>query len=91
MANPLSGNLGTQSTSPKQNFALNPQMQQLKGMMNMVKNSSNSNVMIQQLIQSNPQLAQVSQLIQGKNPETVFRDMCKQRGIDPDEFINMLR
>jgi hypothetical protein len=27
------------------------------------------------------------QLQKGANPETLFREMCKQRNINPDEFI----
>lgn len=40
---------------------------------------------------ANPQLAQVMQMCQGQNPEQVFYAMCKQRGIDPNAFLQELR
>ena len=92
MANPLSSNIGTPTNINSAMLNnMNPGIQQLKGMMNMLKTSSNPQMLIQQMIQSNPQLAQVANLVNGRNPEAVFRDMCNQRGINPDEFINMLK
>lgn len=60
-------------------------IQQVKGMMNMLKGNP------QTIMQQNPMLNQVMQMCQGKNPETVFKSMCKSKGIDPDAFINALK
>ena len=36
----------------------------------------------------NPRMAPVMNLLrQGRNPEYLFREMARQRGIDPDAFI----
>ena len=43
------------------------------------------------LAQNNPQVKSVMDLCQGKNPEQVFRNVCTQRGINPDEIIQALK
>lgn len=60
-------------------------IQQAKGMMGMLKGNPNM------IMQQNPMFNQVMQMCQGQNPETVFKSMCKQRGIDPDAFIRELQ
>ena len=60
-------------------------IQQVKGMMNMFKGNP------QAFMQQNPMLKQAMQMCQGQNPETVFRSMCKAKGVDPDAFINALK
>ena len=91
MPNPLNSNIfGTQ-----QQTTLPPDMSNnlahIKNMMNMLRSSSNPQALIQQVAKNNPQLNQVLQLCNGRNPEQVFREMCKQRNIDADEFIKMLQ
>lgn len=61
------------------------QIQQVKGLMGMV----NGNPMA--LMQSNPQIAQVMQMCQGQNPRTLFENMCKQQGINPNAIIDELK
>ena len=39
----------------------------------------------------NNMLQQVMQMCQGRNPETIFRSMCQQRGIDPDAVLRELQ
>lgn len=59
-------------------------------MMQMVKSGNNPQALMQTMIQKNPKLQQAIPLIQGKNPkqlETVFCNLCKQRGMDPQEAI----
>ncbi len=46
---------------------------------------------IQRIIAQNPQMAQAMQMVQGQNPETVVRQMCKQKGIDCDALMRALR
>lgn len=67
-------------------------MVQMRNMFNMFRNSSNPNMLIDQMIQQNPQMAQVLNLFKGQNVnyEKVFRDLCQQRGIDADYIINNL-
>lgn len=76
-------------------LGFNPQMlqniQQVKGLMSQLNMMQNPQVAMQQMAQSNPQLNQVLQMCQGKNPKDVFYSVCQQRGIDPEQFIKMLK
>lgn len=63
----------------------NPMM----GMLMQMMQGGNPQQMIMQMAQQNPQLKQMLPLIQGKNPqqlEEVFNNLCKEKGISPDEF-----
>lgn len=78
--NPLgNGNIGGLSPQMAQNI------QQVKGLMRM----ANGNPML--LAQQNPAFAQVMNMCKGQNPEQLFYDMCRQKGIDPNAIINELR
>lgn len=55
-------------------------------------NSKNPMQAMQNMMASNPRMAQVNNLLrQGRNPESIFREMARQRGIDPDEFIREMQ
>lgn len=46
---------------------------------------------MQRIFANNPKYAQIQNLMrQGRNPESIFRSMARQRGIDPDEFIRSM-
>lgn len=60
---------------------------QVKQLMNFTRNGFNLN----NLINTNPQLKQVVELCRGRNPQDVFYEMCKQRGINPEDVLNQLR
>jgi hypothetical protein len=49
--------------------------------------------MMQQLIGQNPQMQQVMQIINqnGGDPKAAFYNLAKQKGIDPDEILSMLK
>lgn len=63
--------------------------QELMQNIQQIKNIMNFNPM--QMLQGNPALNQVMQLCQGKNPEMVFKNMCKQRGLNPELIIKQLK
>lgn len=63
----------------------------LKNMMSMLQAAQNPQAVLQMLAQKNPQMGQVMQLVQGRNPQEVFYEMCKQRGINPDDILNQLK
>lgn len=63
----------------------------LKNMMKMLNGAQNPQAVINMLVQKNPQMAQVMKLVQGRNPQDVFYEMCKQRGINPDDILNQLK
>ena len=60
-------------------------IQQVKALMQM----ANGNPMA--LAQQNPMFAQVMQMCQGKDPQKMFYEICKQRGIDPEMILRELR
>lgn len=63
----------------------NPMMNML---MQMTK-GGNPQQMLMQMAQQNPQFKQMLPLIQGKNPQQLqatFENLCKERGINPEEF-----
>ena len=68
-------------------------LSQIKNMMNMFKNASNPQALLQSMVQQNPQMREVMNIIQqnGGDPKTAFYNLAKQKGINPDEIINMLK
>ena len=63
-------------------------MGQVKKIYDMLRNSNNPNLLLDNLVKQNPQMAQTVNLIKSNgNYEQVFRNMCQQRGINADEFV----
>lgn len=62
-------------------------------MMNMVKSAGNPQMMLQQMISQNPQMKQVMDLVNqnGGDPKAAFYKMAEEKGINPDEILNMLK
>lgn len=65
-------------------------------MMNVVqaiRTSRNPNLMLQQLAQNNPNVANTMNLIRkyGGDPQKAFYEEARKRGIDPNQIIGMLR
>lgn len=87
MGNPLLSILGANNatTGGIGNIA------KIKQAMKMVQFAQNPQMAMQQAIQQNPELATVLQLCNGRNPEQVFYEMCKQKGVDPNTILNQLR
>ena len=70
-----------------------PNLQPIKQMLGMVRSASDPNAMLNMMAQSNPQLRQVLNLVQqaGGSPEKAFLTACEQRGVNPQEIIDMLK
>lgn len=68
-------------------------LQQIKQMMGMVRNAGNPQAMLAQMMQNNPQMRQVADLVRqyGNDPEKAFYALAQQKGVDPNEILNMLR
>ena len=77
--------------NPLGSAAVNPLVDQIKRMAQMVNSARNPQQVLAHLAQNNPQVKSVMDLCQGRNPEQVFRYMCAQRGINPDEVIQALK
>jgi hypothetical protein len=74
-------------------FRTNPSinMQQVKNIYSMLRNSNNPEMLMNQLMQQNPQLAPTINLIKANgNYEQVFRNMCNERGINADDFMKQI-
>lgn len=97
MANPLSrflvqqpGQVPVQSdVAPSQ--GLNQQMLNgLQNMVNMFNGSNQKEAVMQALASANPQMAEIMQLCNGRNPKEVFVEGCRQRGIDPQYALTIM-
>lgn len=68
-------------------------IQQIKNMMNMLRSSNNPQALLQNMIQQNPQMKNVMDIIQqnGGDPKTAFYNLANQRGVNPDEILEMLK
>lgn len=71
----------------------NPMMGQIKQMMGMLQGAQNPTAMLNQMVQSNPQLKQVMDIVNanGGNPEKAFYATAEKYGVDPQEILNMLK
>ena len=85
--------------SPQQTYNSNPILETLNqgttqnnGLMGMIKayrNARNSQQMLNSIIQQNPQMQAVMNLVNqnGGNAQNLFYALARQRGIDPDAFL----
>lgn len=65
---------------------------QMKNMLDTFRNSKNPMALFQQMAQRNPQLQPVLDMYKrGMNPNQIFESVCKERGINPQEFMNMFK
>ena len=70
-----------------------PNLNNVRQMVNMVKSARNPQAMLNQIMQSNPNYRQVTDLINqnGGDPKKAFYALAQQQGIDPNEILDMLR
>ena len=86
--------------SPQQTYNSNPILETLNqgtaqnnnGLMGMIKayrNAKNPQQMLNNIIQQNPQMQAVMNLVNqnGGNAQNLFYALARQRGIDPDAFL----
>ena len=68
-------------------------IQQVKSMLNLIRNANNPQALLQTMINNNPNLANVMNIIRqnGGNPKDAFYNLAKQKGVNPDEILNMLK
>ena len=83
---------GPKQNQPLQNNSIG-NIQQIKSMMQMIQSSNNPSAMLQTLMMQNPKLQSVMQFVNqnGGDPKAVFYALAKQKGVDPNEVINMLK
>ena len=78
-----------QQLNPQSN-TVNPQMTQ---MANMMKSASNPQQLLMSMAQNNPKTKQILDFINKSNqsPKDLFYSMAKQKGVDPNSIINLLK
>ena len=61
--------------------------------MNMVRSAGNPQAMLQSMVQNNPQMQQVMNIVNqaGGDPKTAFYKMAEEKGVDPEQILSMLR
>ena len=71
----------------------NPQLQQIRNLMGMVRNANNPQALLGQMAQNNPQVKQVMDIIQkhGGDPMAAFQAEAQARGVDPQQIMGMLK
>lgn len=71
----------------------NPMMGQIKQMMGMLRTAQNPTAMLNQMVMSNPQLKQVMDIVQqhGGDSMKAFYAVAKEKGVDPNEILNMMK
>lgn len=77
-------------------MANSPQMQNLqrtKDLLYQIKNSGNPQGMLNMLMQQNPQIRNVMQIVQenGGDPKKAFYSTAEKMGVNPNEIISMLK
>ena len=84
MNNPMLSQLGR---------SLPSNLNQIKQMANMFKNAKNPQMLIQNMMMQNPQMKQVMDFINqnGGDAKSAFYKLADQRGVDPNEILNMLK
>ena len=58
-----------------------------------MKSMGNPQAMLNQLMQSNPQMQQVMELVNqsGGDPKAAFYKKAEEMGVNPDEILSMLK
>ena len=62
-------------------------------MFRMVKSARNPQMMLQSMMQQNPQMQSIMQLVNqnGGDAKTAFYNLARQRGVDPEEVLKQFR
>lgn len=72
---------------------LNPTNSLPNNVLDMIKtfrNMQNPQLMVQQILQKNPQINSLIQAANG-NPEKAFRDLAKQMNVDAEQIIQAMK
>ena len=85
--NPLMSMIGNMGGSKNPMSAMMQAMQ----VINQIRKSGNPQATLNQIAQSNQNIKQAMDMCKGKNPQQVFEQMCKQNGMDPEQFNGMLK
>lgn len=63
---------------------------QMQNIYKMLTQSKNPVQLFQQIASNNPNMKPILDMLKTKSPEEVFNYMCRQRGIDPQQFLKSI-
>ena len=63
---------------------------QMQNIYKMLTQSKNPVQLFQQIASNNPNMRPILDMLKTKSPEEVFNYMCRQRGIDPQQFLKSI-
>lgn len=68
-------------------------LQQLKSVYNLLKSAKDPSSMMQNMINTNPQMRNVMEYIKshGGDPERAFYAMAAEKGVDPNQILDLLK
>ena len=91
MANPTMEQINSGSNPPTMN-QWKSQVQQAKQILRQIKSMDNPQAMMNQILMNNPNTQQVLNFVKqmGNSPQSAFVALAKQKGVNPQEFINEL-
>lgn len=71
----------------------NPNLNNIKQMMNMVKAAKDPQAMLNQMMANNPHYKQAVDYVNqnGGDPKKAFYALAKENGMNPDEIMSMFR
>ena len=84
--NPLMGMMGNAGGNNPMS-AISQAMQ----VVNQIKQLGNPQAAMNILAQQNPNIKKAMDMCQGKNPQQVFEQMCKQNGMDLGQIAKMIK
>lgn len=89
MPNPIFNGLSNRANQPVQN----QQPNNLFDLFQSIKNSSNPNAAMQNMLATNPNFQNVVNYINqnGGDAKTAFYNMAAQKGVDPNSILNPLK
>ena len=70
-----------------------PNLNQIRNMMNTVKNAGNPQAMLMNMAQNNPRIKQAMDVINqsGGDPQKAFYALAEQKGVNPEDILSQLR
>lgn len=61
-------------------------------MVDMVKSARNPKDMVMNMASQNPQMKPIIDMVKsGGNPQQMFFNACKEKGIDPEQILSMMK
>jgi hypothetical protein len=83
--NPLLSMMGGSGNNPM------AAMMQAMSVVNQIRQTGNPQAAINAMAQQNPNIKKAMDMCKGKNPEQMFKQMCQQNGMDPEQFTGMMK